>query len=157
MQLDHAVGGDAGRLVQPVNVLRDDGRHLALRHQRAQGHMAAARARVLIKIVHGELAPPRLAPRLSAVQKSLERNGLVPYPRAAGRTEVGHTAFGRYAGPVKPAIIFASANRERRSAEESGGTFMRIVVMNHILDGERMGKDRVPTRPPPRQPKALSD
>src|SRR5215217_9588454 len=51
--------------------------------------------------------------------------------------------------PVKPAIIFASANRERRSAEESGGTFMRIVVMNHILGGERMGKDRIPTRPPP--------
>src|SRR3712207_4744737 len=59
--------------------------------------------------------------------------------------------------PVKPAITFASANRERRSAEEAGGTFIRIVVMDHILGGKRMGKDRAPTRAPPRRPKALSD
>ena len=102
VQLDDAVGGYAGFLMQPIDVLRDDGRHLALRHQRRQRPMTAARARVLVQIVHGELAPPRLAPRLRAAQESLERNGLVPHPRAAGRAEVRHAAFGRDASAREP-------------------------------------------------------
>ena len=98
VELDHLISRDARLLLQAVDVLRDDGRHLPRGDERGQCEMAAARARAAIEVVHRELAPPRLAARLGAADIGLERDRLVLEPGASGRAEIRHAALGRDAG-----------------------------------------------------------
>jgi hypothetical protein len=99
VQLDDTVGGNARLLVQPVNVLRNHRRHPAAGDKGREGKMAAARPRLAVKIVHGELAPPCLTPPLRAAHKRFEGDRLVLHPRAAGGAKVWHAALGRNTGP----------------------------------------------------------
>ncbi len=98
VQLDHVLGGDAGGLVQVVDVLRDHARHLAGAVEARQRAVAAAGLGAAELIHHGEAAPPGFVAGLLAGQKFVELDRPVLGPQAAGRAEVRDAALGRDAG-----------------------------------------------------------
>ena len=62
VQLDDFLGRHAGRLMQPVDILRDDGADLAAPHQRIDRAVAAIGQGAAEVILHREAASPSLAP-----------------------------------------------------------------------------------------------
>src|SRR5947209_473461 len=72
VQLDDVAGRDPGRLVQIVDVLRDDGRHLAAPVETRQRAVPPARARLAETVLQREPAPPGLLAHLLAGQEIVE-------------------------------------------------------------------------------------
>ena len=105
MQLDHLVVGKAGRLMQSVDILCDDGRHFPRPDKRGYSEMSPCRLGVPIKIVHHEFPPPRFAPGFRTLKKGLKRNRLVAHPRRAGRAKIGTPLSVEIPAPVNPAIV----------------------------------------------------
>ena len=98
MQFDHVIGGNPGRLVQIVDVLGDDARHLAGPVKTGDGAVAAAGLGAAELILHGKAAPPALVPHLRVGQEVAEFDRPHLGPDAAGRPEVGDAALGGNAG-----------------------------------------------------------
>ena len=98
VQLDHLVVGHAGGLVQAVDVLRDDGCHLALLDEAGERAVAGVGGGLLQGLVARELAPPGLAAGLGGGHEVAEVDGPELGPDAAGRAVVGDAQFGGDAG-----------------------------------------------------------
>ena len=98
VQLDDFLGRHAGGLVQPVDILRDDGAGLAAPHQRIDRAVAAIGLRAAEVILHREAAPPGLAPRLLGRQELVEIDRRHLRPDAAGAAEIGDAGLGADAG-----------------------------------------------------------
>src|SRR3546814_18242610 len=109
----------AGELVQPVDVLGDDGVAASLAHQLLDRAVAAVRLRLSDLGVGRELAPPGLAPRRLRRQELREVDRLIAAPDAARAAEVGDAGFGAAAGPGEDRD--APAPRAERIAEERSG------------------------------------
>ena len=99
VELDEPVLGDAGFLVQPVDVLGDDAGNLAAADELGDGEVAAIGRGVVDGLPGGELAPPGLAARLLGMHEVLEVDGLVLGPDAPGAAEVRDAGLGADAGP----------------------------------------------------------
>ena len=98
VQLDHLVVGHAGGLVQPVDVLGDDGCHPALLDEAGERAVAGVGGGLLQGLVARELAPPGLAAGFGGGHEVAEVDGPELGPDAAGRAVVGDARFGGDAG-----------------------------------------------------------
>jgi hypothetical protein len=76
--------GKSRRLVQVVDVLGDDGGHLAGAIEARQRPVSAARPGIAELVGHGEAAAPGFVARLLAGQELVERDRLVLGPQAPG-------------------------------------------------------------------------
>ena len=74
VQFDDMFRRDARGLMQIVDVLRDDRRHLAGAIEAGERPMAPARLGVAELVVHGEAPPPGFVARLLARQELVERD-----------------------------------------------------------------------------------
>ena len=95
VQLDDLRLRHARALVQAVDVLGDDRRHLALLDQPGERAMAGIGFGLEHGLVGRELAPPRFAPHLLRRHEVVEVDRLVLGPDAARRAEVRDAQFGR--------------------------------------------------------------
>src|SRR6185503_10615157 len=98
VQLDDIGGVDAGCLVQVVDILRHQSRHLAGAVEARQRAMAAAGPGGGKARLHGEAPPPGLVAHLPAAKEVVELDRPVFAPQPAGRAEIRDAAFGRDAG-----------------------------------------------------------
>ena len=83
MQFDELVLRQPGRLVQSVDVLRDDGADEAPLGPACDRPMAASRPGSGIKVVHRELSAPCLGPLRRVGHEVLEPDGLMDPPGTA--------------------------------------------------------------------------
>ena len=98
MKLDHMFGGEAGHLMQVVDVLGDYGGNLARPVERGQGTVTAAGFGRRKSRLHRKAPPPGFVAGILAGDEFIERDRPVAAPQPARRTEVGNAAFGRNAG-----------------------------------------------------------
>ena len=98
MQFDDLVAGDARRLVQPVDILGDDGGDLAAPHQRIDRAVAAVGFGRLEDVLHREAPPPGFAARLLGGQELVEIDRRHLRPDAARAAEIGYAGLGADAG-----------------------------------------------------------
>ena len=118
--------GDAGCLVQIVDVLRDHRRRPCRGDTAREREMAAAGLRRREMFLHREAAPPCLVAHLAACEELIERNRLRLGPQAAGRTEIRNAAFGRDPGAGKRhhALGLSIISRSRATAVSRSGAIM---------------------------------
>ena len=117
VQFDDAIPGDAGGLMQPVDVLGDDRRRRAAADQRSDRAMAAVGRRGAKGLLHRKAPAPGLAARLLRGEKIGEIDRRHLGPDAAGAAEIGDARFGADAGAGKDdgaARLARSAGRVRR-------------------------------------------
>src|SRR5262249_43996696 len=88
------LGGDAGRLMKIVNVLRDQARHLARTIETRDRSMTAAGLCTTELIFHGETPAPGFVPHLLVRHKRVEGDLLHLRPNPAGRTKIWNSALG---------------------------------------------------------------
>ena len=116
VQFDDILGRDAGGLMQIVDVLRHQRRHLAGAIEAGERPMAAARLRLGETLLHDEAPPPGFVAHLAARHEGVERDRLVLGPQAAGRAEIRNAAFGRDPGPgegqIRPRVLDQVAQPE---------------------------------------------
>src|SRR5262249_19281169 len=98
MQLDYTWMGDAGRLVQIVDVLGDDAGRLAAAEQAGQCAMPPPRPGGAKMLLHGKAPAPGFVARRLGGEKFVERDRRHAAPDAAGRAKVGYSAFSGDAG-----------------------------------------------------------
>src|SRR5262249_42339906 len=94
MQLDDVIRRDAGSLMEIVNVLRNQARHLARAIETRDRSMAAAGLRPTELVLHGEPAAPGLVPHLLVRHEGVERDRLHLRPDPAGRTKIRNATLG---------------------------------------------------------------
>src|SRR6202451_1444671 len=82
-----------------VDVLGNDGGHLAGAIETRQRPVAPPRPGIAELIGHGEAAPPGFVARFLAGQELIERDRLFFWPKAPRRAVIGDAAFGRNASP----------------------------------------------------------
>jgi hypothetical protein len=98
VQFDHLLGGDARFLVQPVDVLGNDGAGRAAPYQfrnRFVTPVGLGRGNGLVAV---ELSRPVLAPGVGRFHELAEVDGTVTLPDSAGASEIGDSGFGADAG-----------------------------------------------------------
>ena len=98
VQLDDLGVRHARALVQPVDVLGDDGAHAPLLDQLGERAMAGVGLGLEHGLVGRELAAPGLPAHLLRRHEVVEVDRLVLGPDAAGRAEIRNAGFGRDAG-----------------------------------------------------------
>src|SRR5262249_49750460 len=81
------------RLMEVVNVLRDQARHFARTIESRDSSMTATRLRPAKLIFHGEAPAPGLIPHLLIRHKCVERDHLVLRPDPAGRAKSRNSAL----------------------------------------------------------------
>src|SRR6266700_806908 len=94
VQFDDLLRGDPGCLVQPVDILGDDGVDLAAAHQRIDGTMAAIGLGRAKLVFHRKAAAPGLAPCRLGGEEIVEINGRHPCPDAARAAEIRDPRLG---------------------------------------------------------------
>ena len=101
MKLDHFLIGNAGELMQPVDVLGDDAGDLALGNEMRDCAMSAVWLSLLEHLFEGQLAAPSLATHVFPRKKVIKVDRLIGGPEAAGAAEIGNPGFGADAGAGK--------------------------------------------------------
>src|SRR5690349_7117486 len=111
MELNDPLLGDAGGLVQPVDILRDHGGGRAAADQLGDGAMAAVRGSCAKGLLHCEASPPSLAPRLLRGEeiRKVDRRHAGPDP--AGAAEIGNARLGADPGTGKDDSAARPGNR----------------------------------------------
>src|SRR5205807_1765181 len=87
VQFDHVIGLEARRLMQIVDVLRDDAGNLAGSIERRKRAMPATGLGCCKRRFHRKAATPGLVARFLAGDKFVERDRPVACPQPSGRTE----------------------------------------------------------------------
>jgi hypothetical protein len=95
VQLHDVVSGEAGRLMQIVDVLGDDGRNFAGLVERRQRTVAATWSCGGKGRLHVEPPPPPLNARILTRNELIVGDRPVAAPQPSRRTEVGDAALGR--------------------------------------------------------------
>ena len=153
MQFQHAPA--AGRLVQAVHVLRDEGEALApALFEVHQGEMAWIRmGRTQTGAAHVVEAPNQLGIALERLRRRHVLDG-VAFPQSAAAAEGGQAALGGDAGPGQrrhaPGPAQAVGGPRQRRLQIAG---FDSRVHNRILFGRggfgfRIASTRIPDRPP---------
>src|SRR5437763_4973677 len=94
MELDDALVGDAGGLVQTVDILRDHGSGGAAADELRDGAVTAVRGRCAKGLLHCKTPSPSFAPRLLRGEeiRKVDRRHTGPDP--AGAAEIGNARLG---------------------------------------------------------------
>jgi hypothetical protein len=101
MELDNPLAGDAGGLVQTVDILRDHRSDRAAAHQLGDGAVTPVRGRCAKSILHCKTPPPGFAARLLRGEKIREVDRRHAGPDPAGAAEIGNSGLGADPGSGK--------------------------------------------------------
>ena len=98
MQFDDLLGGDAGSLMQAIDVLGDDRAQHAPADQRSQRLVATVRLGSDEIAIDDCLAPPCFATHVGGTEEILEWDRLQARPNAPWTAKIRDTGFGTDAG-----------------------------------------------------------
>jgi hypothetical protein len=113
MELDNALIGDAGGLVQAVDILRYNGSDRAAADQLRNGAVTAVWGCCAKSLIHCKTPPPGFAARLLGGEKIREVDRRHAGPDPAGAAEIGNARLGADAGSGKDDR--AARSRDRSS------------------------------------------